>query len=192
MDELLSSIRHNLGRLLQFSGRDTRRQFWPWAILVFLAHMIAGILIMIPMMAEVMNRIVKVSQSGSDGAQDPEIVAAHVESVMVETMSDLGRLWLPSLILQAVAALLLAAAVARRLHDRDRSGYWGFLPIPFMAIGLSNLPIAGNMVTGRELSFMQAISLSLGYGYWIALLVLVIMLVGEGDKGANRFGEDSC
>ena len=60
-----------------------------------------------------------------------------------------------------------------------------------MAIGLANLPIAGNMVTGRELSFVQAISLSLGYGYWIALLVLVIMLAGDGNKGPNRFGEES-
>lgn len=189
MDELIPSIRHNLGRLFQFRGRDSNRQFWPWAILVFLAHMAGGILIMIPMMADMMTRAIEIGQSvPTDGSKDPEIVAAQIEGMMKDSLAGLEGLWLSSMMIQTLAIFLVSAAVARRLHDRDRSGLWGIMPIPFAAIGIVNLPLAGDVMMGRPLSTLEAASVSLGYGYWIALLVLIVMLAGKGDESANRFG----
>ena len=189
MEELLPSIRHNLARLFQFRGRASNRQFWPWAILVCLAHMAGGILITVPMMADMMTRAIEIGQSApSDGGKDPEIVAAQIEGMMKDSLANLEGLWLSSLIMQAVAIFLVAAAVARRLHDRDRSALWGLMPIPFAAIGIVNIPLAGDVVLGRPLSALEAASVSLGYGYWIALLVLIVILAGKGDEAANRFG----
>ena len=191
MGELLPSIRHNLSRLFQFRGRDSNRQFWPWAILVFLIQTAGSILIMIPMMADIMTRAIEIGQSAPEqGGKDPEIVAAQVEGMMQERLANMDGLWLPSLIMQGVAIFLVAAAVARRLHDRDRSGLWGLLPIPFVAVGIINIPLAGDVMSGRPLNWLETTSMSLGYGYWVALLVLIVMLVGKGDEGANRFGAE--
>lgn len=189
MDELLPSIRHNLTRLFQFEGRDTNRQFWPWAILIFIAQMVAGFLLMMPMMANIMTRAIQIGASDPKlGQPDPEIVAAQMESMMQESFAEFDGLWLPSLILQGVAILLLAAAVTRRLHDRDRSGLWGLMLLPFIVIGIVNMPLAADLMAGNPLTALQSISMALGYGYWIALLVLVVLLVREGDEGPNRFG----
>lgn len=189
MDELLPSIRHNLARLLRFEGRDTNRQFWPWAILIFIVQTVAGFLIVIPMMANIMTRAIQIGAfDPKQGQPDPEIVAAQMESMMQESFADFDGLWLPLFIFQLVAILLLAAAVVRRLHDRDRSGWWGFIPLPFIVIGIFNMPLASDFMAGRPLTPLQSISLALSYGYWIALVVLVLLLVGKGDEGPNRFG----
>ncbi|MGZ8998376.1 MAG: DUF805 domain-containing protein [Allosphingosinicella sp.] len=192
MEELLPSTRHNLARLVTFRGRDSKRQFWPWAILVFLIQCIAGIAIMIPWMAGTMNRVIAVVQTmpGKE-AQDQQLVAAKMEALLRESMAGIGDLWLPSLICQLGAVLLIAASVTRRLHDRNRRGYWGLIPLPFVAISIANLPIAGKMMTGDQMTPLEGAAVALGYGYWIALLVLVVILVGDGDKGPNRFGAQS-
>src|SRR6185436_10996012 len=53
---LFVSIRHNLAGLLRFSGRDARRTFWPYAILLFLlstaAYMVLGLFIAADMFAK--------------------------------------------------------------------------------------------------------------------------------------------
>ena len=189
MDELLPSIRHNLTRLFQFEGRDTNRQFWPWAIFIFIIQMIAGFLLMAPMMANLMTRAIQIGAiDPKEGEPDPDIVAARMETMMQEMLVDFEGLWLPSLILQVVAVLLLAAAVARRLHDRDRTGLWGLMPLPFIVLGTVNMPLVADSMAGRPLTGLESVSLALGYGYWIALLSLVVLLVGKGDEGPNRFG----
>ena len=62
------------------------------------------------------------------------------------------------------------------------------MPLPFIVIGIVNIPLAHDIMAGRPLSPLQSISLALGYGYWLALVALVILLVGPGDEGPNRFG----
>ena len=192
MDELSASIRHVLPRLFQFEGRDTNRQFWPWAILVFIVQMVAGSLVMIPMMADMMTRAIQIGAFDPDkGEPDPELVAVQMETMVQDSLADFDRLLMPSLILQIAAILLLAAAVTRRLHDRDRSGLWGLILMPFIILGIVNMPLADDLIMGRPLTALESISIALGQGYWIAFLILVVMLVRKSDPGPNRFGPSS-
>jgi uncharacterized membrane protein YhaH (DUF805 family) len=81
-------------------------------------------------------------------------------------------------VVAAILVALLAAAVNRRLHDRDRRGYWGLIPLPFLAAGMALMP---EMSTNIAL-----IANFLAYLYGLALLVY--FLVGKGTPGPNRFG----
>ena len=53
---------------------------------------------------------------------------------------DFSSLFWPIVLINLVTVLLLAAAVARRLHDRNRTALWGLLPLPSMILGLVAMP----------------------------------------------------
>jgi uncharacterized membrane protein YhaH (DUF805 family) len=91
----------------------------------------------------------------------------------------------------AATVVLLAAAVARRLHDRNRRGYWGLLPLPFLAAGLALMPgIFERAAAGREIPdprlFLALVLNNLVY--LAALGFLIVLLAGPGTTGPNRFG----
>ena len=191
MIELLPSIRHNLARLARFEGRDSRRQFWPWAIFVFIVAYAAQIIAMLPWMADMFYRSIALSQTiGAQKIPDQAAANAQTETMIRETMSELGDLWLPMAAIELVTIVLLAAAVSRRLHDRGRRGWWGLLPVPFAAIALFNAPRAGDLMMGVAPRGLDALMLALGYAFWIAFLILIVMLVRDGDQGPNRFGPE--
>lgn len=86
-----------------------------------------------------------------------------------------------------VAAELVNAAVAvRRLHDRNRSGWW-ILLLGFVPGFLSGLA-QGGLAAGK-LKDTSALALMV-----IALIILAWAIVElgvlRGTKGPNRFGED--
>jgi uncharacterized membrane protein YhaH (DUF805 family) len=86
----------------------------------------------------------------------------------------------------AVAVLLLAAAVVRRLHDRDMSGLWGALPLPFLIAALAMMP---GLFTRHSLDiglFTALTACSLLYN--ATLIALIFLLAGGGTAGHNRYG----
>ena len=187
--EIMASIRYAFGGVLRFSGRDGRGLFWPWAIFVFLLMQAVSILIMIPVMFGRFMRVIQAvqKQDFSSGA-GPDPVA--VEQATAQMMAGLGWLWIPTALIDAIMVALLAAAVTRRLHDRDRTALWGLLPLPFMAIGVAFMPdtFAFAVAPAEPSPAMKLLLLQAPF-FWGSLLWLGFLLAGEGTKGPNRFGD---
>lgn len=79
------------------------------------------------------------------------------------------------------------AATARRLHDRNRSGWWMLLPIIPYAIVIGLVAQAGGDLTeSGSIAMVGLLTLVAG----IAGIVLFVFLVLPGTKGPNRFGDD--
>lgn len=92
-----------------------------------------------------------------------------------------------------VAVVLYAAAVVRRLHDTGRSGWWGVMPLPFIAFSLSVMPqVFGADGVGNEIGlglfFAAFLSNML---YMITLIILVVLLANKSKDGPNQFGNGS-
>jgi uncharacterized membrane protein YhaH (DUF805 family) len=191
MARVMASLRHCAGNLARFSGRDTPGRFWPWAILVFILGTIASFAVMLPpMMRAMLNMVQMLDAARHAGGREP--TPEEVSDVfMTQYAAELGALWLPMGAISLVSALLLAAAIVRRLHDRDRTGLWAPMPLPFMAISIANMPAGLAVVTGRRgLTPLELAASSAGSLYMLTLLVLIVLLVGDGTRGPNRFGPD--
>jgi uncharacterized membrane protein YhaH (DUF805 family) len=186
---VFASIRYNLARLFEFSGRESRALFWPYAIAVFLAGAVAGIILMVPVLMDMMNRIVAYLQKHPEGLPQPQ--PGQPAALPPELMPDFGVLLMPTAMLGLVSLFLWAAAVVRRLHDCDRSGWWGLLPVPFQLAGALVGPAAmrAMMDLGAAPSALTLLSALNSLAYWVAFIALVVILAGEGMPGSNRFGD---
>jgi uncharacterized membrane protein YhaH (DUF805 family) len=189
---IFASIRYNLANLFRFSGRDGRGTFWPYAIAVFLTSMAVDILLFIPVMTDMMQRMMIYMRDHPEGFPQP--APGQIQALPPGLMPDMSRMFVPTTIVSVVSLLLLAAAVVRRLHDRDRTGWWGALPLPFQAVGLAVAPAMMKAMTAypsRPLPLTIWTSLN-SLCFWCAFIVLIVMLVGESTNGPNRFGGTSA
>ncbi|WP_428154551.1 DUF805 domain-containing protein [Brevundimonas sp.] len=160
----MNSILAGFRRLADFKGRDKRGQFWPYAILIFVLAFIAiGVAMNLAMMGLLM---------GTADMPNIPLMIGGVGGVVL------------------IAAALLSAAVTRRLHDTGRPGYWGLPPIVFLLIGLALFPILMNSVLNNP---NPPVALFLGLFlnnmlYIASLIGLVVLLLLDGAKTANRYG----
>ena len=188
MANIGASIGHNLRNLARFSGRDTRAQFWPWAIAVFIGATIATMAVIVPILLETMiafQQLIHQPVDPKTGVYPPPIEP----DAFLNLMPDFARLQIPFAAINAIAGLLLAAAVARRLHDRDKSGFWGLIPVPFFIIGALLMPQAvqfGTQVEPGPLPVIASLNSALT---WVAFIGLIVVLVGESTPGPNRYGD---
>jgi uncharacterized membrane protein YhaH (DUF805 family) len=197
MREIVASVRRGLGNTLRFSGRDTRGQFWPYAIFLFLASTALTYVAMLPdlvrMMTGVAELIEKAQRDEAAGRPAAAPFRQGSEVFPPELMPNFENSIIWSAVLTGISILLLAAAVTRRLHDRDKSGFWGLLPLPSAVLGLAFASRVIDMMarmrtpTGLDTPLMPAIMLN-GVVYWALLIFLIVILAGEGDPGPNRFG----
>ena len=93
------------------------------------------------------------------------------------------------LVTAASIVVLIAAAVTRRLHDRNRRGFWGLMPLPFTAFGIASMPIMLPGVWHHTLSVVWWAALILqNLLYYASLILLIVMLAGRDSAEPNRFG----
>ncbi|MDQ0466355.1 uncharacterized membrane protein YhaH (DUF805 family) [Caulobacter ginsengisoli] len=98
--------------------------------------------------------------------------------------------WLVSLILFALGAMVAVfflGALVRRLHDRDRSGWWllvFFGPHMALASGLSQIPATEQQL----MTIVLIVGIFLVAPFLVWGMVEVFLL--RGVKGANRYGPD--
>jgi uncharacterized membrane protein YhaH (DUF805 family) len=186
---LLEAIRSNLARLASFAGREAHRRFWYYAVSVLILTMAIMAALMLPQFTETFTRMQAFAAAHPDQAtvsSGPGSYSITIHGDHPELMPDLGDMMDGVAISLLLAIVLLAAAVVRRLHDRNRTGWWGAMPLPFVALSMAIAPSVfapGN----PDLQLFATMFLS-NLAYLVSLAWLVVLLGGPGDITANRFG----
>jgi uncharacterized membrane protein YhaH (DUF805 family) len=144
--------------LTEFGGRETRSEFWPYVGLVVAAFAIAMMVMQIGFIFT------------ADGPPRMDLMFVWVGLLMIPVIG------------------VLAAAVVRRLHDRGLSGAWGLLPLPFLAFAFFAMHRAAASFLTDEPDSVFDTAFASGMLYDISLIVLIVLLAGRSNEGANRYG----
>lgn len=189
---VLDSIRRGFGGLARFSGRDPRRRFWPYAVLVVGLVFAALGAVMSWIMAGVFERMQKFAVEHPDQARvtsGPGSYSIQIQGDHPELIPDLTPFLAVLGIGMAASVALLAAAIVRRLHDRGRAGYWGLAPLPFIFIAFGLLPRLFDSISaeGQPMGLFLALFCN-NMLYLASVALLVVLLAKESDPGPNRFG----
>ncbi|MFM5954331.1 MAG: DUF805 domain-containing protein [Novosphingobium sp.] len=190
---MLDNLKFHLQSLLVFSGREPRRVFWPWVAAVMVLNMATAMIAIVPIFVTAFTAINRFAREHPDQAtvtSGPGSYSVQVHGNHPEFMPDFGGFMMVSAIAALVTVLLLAAAVARRLHDCGRSALLGLLPVPFLTVGMVMMPVLfGQALRGGEPD-MGLFLLLFGnnLAYLTMLGVLIALTAGKSTPGENRFG----
>ena len=182
-----------LRQLADFSGRSTRAQFWPFVFLIYALGQIISFAAVYPLF----NAMGVVAEQQAAGTMSQQAADAALGEAMLALIPQF--FWL--IVISGTAnVVLLAAAATRRLHDTDRSGWWGFPCAILMLTGTFLMYQAFLIFTGwgndpGAASFEAAMAIvvplllnNLVYlGFFVAL---IIFCATDGTPGPNRYGED--
>lgn len=179
-----------------FSGRETPGQFWPYAIVVFIAvFVIAGAAMAVAMQGTL-------AEMQQFAVEHPEAVTVQQSATRYSMSIDANHPDAPQPDLTMVfkmlggvvvlAVGLLGAAVSRRLHDCNRPAWLGLVPVIFLSAGLILFPIMmDEMMNSPEpnmglfgLLFLNNIL------YLVTLGGLILQCAWKGTAGPNRYGPD--
>ena len=137
---MLDAIKHGLGGLLNFEGRDARQAFWYYVLIVYILATAISMVVVLPISLQSMMAGVRQGIEASRG-QDPAVAQAAVQASM---MASMGKM-VPAMMWVGVASgvIMLAglgAAIVRRLHDSDLSGKWALIPAACQLISIVTVP----------------------------------------------------
>ena len=190
MNSFAANIADHLKLLAKFAGRESRGYFWPYAGAVVALSFVAVSLLMIAPMAETMRRMQQFAAANPDQAtveSGPGHYSISIQGHHPELMPDFSSMMLGMNTVMAVAALLLAAAIVRRLHDRGRSGFWALLPLPFLAF--ASIVTPGVMAAGSPDLGMFFVLFLNNMIYIGTLVALVVILAGPSAAEPNAYGK---
>ena len=190
---MLGSIKYNLRNLTNFSGRDARQTFWYFVLFIAILRWIAGSFFAVPMMVKMFGTMFSAIKQGAR----PEALQGQINGEMIAMMQDMVGV---SIAIGAVSGLLLVAALARRLHDSDLSGWWAAAPAVLYIAALGLIPAqihqaaeilqtAGTKPLNPAAMIQQQGTLALVA--WIPLIMVIVIGVRKSTPGPNRFGESS-
>lgn len=188
MHSYFGLIAYHLRSLARFSGRDARPTFWPWAITLLLAAMAAMSAIMVPVMTG-MTGLARQHPGQSRIEAGAGSYSVHIDGGVQGAGSIMAPAAIGAASIAAIVVLLLAASVTRRLHDLDKSGAWGLLPLPFLVTGLILFSwIFNSFEAGGPPDAVFFAGILNNFVYLAALVYLVVLLIRHGDPGLNRHG----
>lgn len=192
---LLTSLRRGFARIGSFSGRDSRAVFWPYLGFVVLLVFAGMAAVMVPAVTGSFSRIERFAAEHPDQVtvhRTPTSVSYRIDGNHPELMPDVGGLMVAAGAVFAAAVVLIASAVARRLHDSGLPGYLGLLPLPFIAFSLWGFGRISSSfaasATSEILPIFFAVFLS-NLLYLVSLGILAMLLMRRGTVGPNRYGE---
>lgn len=172
MSSSSSSVRRGFRNILVFSGRDTPAQFWPFAGVILGVVLVVGNLLF----------ILLVSVSTAIGSSSEEDLQNELPSLIpLIALTACGA---------AFTAFVLAAAVTRRLHDRNHRGGWAVIPLVFLGAGLIMFGFVTKSFerTADPDPMLFFIVFANNVVYFVCLAFLVWQLIRSGTNGENRFG----
>lgn len=190
---MMNSIRRGYSNLWQFSGRDTRAQFWPFALLQIIAALAIWLPFFLTDLFASMEEMRAFAEANPDKAtiiDEPGRYSITIHDPPPGLGPDFQSLLVPLFIIVPVLVFLLAAAVARRLHDAGRPGWVGAIPaILFFVAGTAMWNVFGDAV-GADFDiagFFAVFFLNLAYN--VSLIVLLIFLCMPTKTKSNRYVE---
>ncbi|WP_421760284.1 hypothetical protein [Devosia sp.] len=154
---IVASLRHNLARLLRFHGRDSSRLFWPYALLVSATLLVA---VQVTMQSSFQRSLTAVDFATVDFGEFVRAIFLSMIPLYLAAVS--------------AAAVLLSAAIVRRLRDGGKHLAWGALPlVPAIATPLlyNETLSTDEVVTGWFFATFFANLLTIGF-----LITLVVKL----------------
>lgn len=183
--------------LMRFSGRDSRGQFWPYVGVVFALTFVLNGAGMAWMMSDLFADVAAYAETNPDTT----VVTSTPGSYSIQYEGDApAGMPMPDMrifsgvmaVTVLIAVSLLAAAVSRRLHDRNIPAWWGLAPLPFLAFGLFGMnQLFGAVMEGNEPDFSLFGLIFMNNVLYMAVLVtLVIIMAQQGTVGPNRYGEE--
>ncbi|MEY4951956.1 MAG: hypothetical protein RL299_380 [Pseudomonadota bacterium] len=190
---MIQLILQHLKELARFSGREARKPFWIWAMTVIGGAFIAMTAIMTTVMSSTFSKMEQFAAQHPDQVTrtvGPTSYSITVHGNHPELIPDFGALLLNVGVVSAIAILLLAAAVVRRLHDCNRTGAWGLPPAVLLVaglVGMSRLFEQFDAPGGPPLGLFFGMFLT-NLAYLGSLALLVVFLGDRGSLDENRFG----
>lgn len=202
----MNLVTAHLTRLTDFAGRENRQPFWLWILTIYIVQMILSFIITIPLTMQMMRAMEPMMEEDQTYLnQHPEIATRVMMQAMVPFMRNI-------MIFSAVAGVLflalIAAAVVRRLHDGNRSGWWAApmlvlqiaTPIAYLAViprffeavstmGPQTSPEQANAAMAAVMPSFALVGL-LGMIGFVMMVVLIVLLALRGTVGPNRYGPD--
>lgn len=194
---VMEPIRHCLGNLVTFSGRDSRTTFWFYVL--FLVVVYFAISLAVGVFAGGAMAVDMVRNVSKHAGPDEAAIMASMKTRMISTMRL--SFWVNAVMSLIIAALLVAAFV-RRLHDSGKPGWIAAIAVAFklvavaasvgtiqkMSAALQTLDFNHPETFQAQMQAQQAPLLAL-----ISLVPLLIVVVfgcmGSAD-GDNRFGPE--
>jgi uncharacterized membrane protein YhaH (DUF805 family) len=178
-------------RLFDFSGREDRASFWPYAAVAFIIIMIVGMTVFVPMTGRSMYAMQQFAAQHPDQAtvtSGPGHYSISVQGNHPEFMPT-GSVALYLAVTFGLSILLYAAAVVRRLHDRGKSGFWGLMPLPFIIYSSVQMPRMFATVGAAnqpDMTLFFSIFFS-NLLYIVTLIWLIVLLASPSDPAPNRY-----
>lgn len=187
----VQSLKHGYSNLLNFSGRDTRGQFWPFALF----NVALALLVWLPFFAiEFMasfTRMREFAEANPDKAtieSGPGRYSITIHEHVPGLAPDFDAMMLPLAFVIPVLIALLAAAVARRLHDTGRGGWIGLVPaIIFLTALFVMREIFSDLERGAR-SDLFFVGFGLNLAANVSLVVLVVLLCMGSEPRENAYG----
>lgn len=197
----MNLISLHLRSLIRFSGREARQPFWLWVLAVVATATVVSMAYFFVMFAGLFGRIDQFAREHPDQVTrtvGPGSYSISINGYHPEIAPDFS---MPILVISVIALIvitLLAAAVARRLHDTGRMGWWG-LPAPLLLLGgLANMvrmfaalhAQSGDPINGPPAAFFAgfALTMLLNLAYLLSLVLLIVLCSGESQPAENRYG----
>ena len=186
------SITEHFKKLFDFAGRENWASFWPYAAIVFIITMVAGMIIFVPMMSRSMHAMQQFAAQHPDEATVASGPGQYSISVQGNhpVFMPAGSIALFLGVTFGLAILLYAAAVVRRLHDRGKPGFWGLMPLPFIIYSSVQMPrMFASVGTGTQPDMTLFFSIFLSNLIYIVTLIwVIVLLAGPSEPAPNRYG----
>ena len=183
---ILRSFGHGLINLVQFRGRDAQWQFWPYCLLVIVIAHVVFVMAFVPVVQNIVSEMADYVRAHPDQGtitQSDGNYSVEINGFPPEVRAFFKPIMLYPIGLIVAAAVLLAAAVVRRLRDAGKSLWLGLLPLVLGVLGAACLDRIFNQ--GFDLTLMLGAIVGC-FGYLIALLILIITLAAPTASLAPR------
>ena len=198
----MSLLTRHLTGLIDFQSRENRQPFWLWILIVYIVQLVVMIIAMIPIMTTWFDQMMPALQA------DPHRFDNDPQAMMQLMVPMMRNVITMTVVSATLFFVLSAAAVVRRLHDSNRSGWWSlpyyamqvispvfmlsFFPRYFTMMASlqpGSQPDVTNPAFQQATQSMALMSLVNLLGFAV-LVMMIVLLVLPGTVGPNRFGDD--